>query len=193
MISFRRATSMIPMRRFGEVAVFWTLRTVSLLRRSSVLSEDAGEVVVRPRARMASRSPSGNVFRTVEALASLYTLCLEKGQIPASWKKAILVLISKGQLDIRHSKARPICLLNDIGKFFERILDRRLKLFMDTIPRRRRPARVLKTGMQFGFTEGVSTVDALSTVVNYIKNKLDKKMVDIAVSLDIKNAFNSLS
>jgi len=29
----------------------------------------------------------------VESLAALYTLCLDCGQIPASWKKAILVLI----------------------------------------------------------------------------------------------------
>jgi len=128
----------------------------------------------------------------VEALASLYTLCLEKGQIPLVWKNSILVLIPKGKLDIRHPKARPICLLNDIGKFFERILDRRLKSFKDTIPHCVKPAFLLKMGMQFGFTEGWSTVDALNAVVEYIKGKLDKKMIVIAVSLDVKNAFNSL-
>jgi len=135
------------------------------------------------------------VPRCVKALAALFTLCLEKGQIPASWKRAILVLIpkAKGQLDTGRPKARPICLLNDIGKFFERILDRRLKLFKAGIRSTRRPARVLKSGMQFGFTEGVSTVDALSAVTDYIKGKLDKKLIVIAVGLDIKNAFNSVS
>jgi len=69
----------------------------------------------------------------IEALAMLYTLCLERGQIPSSWKRAILVLIPKGQLDARNPKARPICLLNDVGKFFERIVDRRIKLFKSGI------------------------------------------------------------
>jgi len=47
--------------------------------------------------------------------------------------------------------------------------------------------------MQFDFSEGWSTVDALSAVVNYIQNKLNNKLIVIAVSLDVKNAFNSLS
>jgi len=76
----------------------------------------------------------------VEYLASLYTLCLEKGKIPKDWKKAILVLIPKGKIDINASKARPICLLNDIGKFFERIIDRRLKTHLNTLPRLRAPS-----------------------------------------------------
>jgi len=109
-------------------------------------------------------------------------------------ERAILVLIpkAKGQLDVKRPKARPICLLNDIGKFFERILDRRLKLFKAGVRSTCRSARVLKSGMQFGLTEGVSTVDALSAVTDYINEKLDKKLLVIAVSLDIKNAFNSV-
>jgi len=47
--------------------------------------------------------------------------------------------------------------------------------------------------MQFAFREGYSTVDALDTVVNHIRRKIDQKKVVLAVSLDIKNAFNSLS
>jgi len=131
--------------------------------------------------------------RMVEALASLFTLCLESGRIPAAWKRAILVLIPKGQLDVNSPKARPICLLNDVGKFFERILDRRIKNFKASLRPGDKPARILRTGMQFGFTEGVSTVDALDAVIGSIKRKLGKGLVVIAVSLDIKNAFNSVS
>jgi len=62
----------------------------------------------------------------VEGLSVLYTRCLEDGRIPEGWKRATLVLIPKGAVDVHRSKARPICLLNDIGKFFERILNSRL-------------------------------------------------------------------
>jgi len=129
----------------------------------------------------------------VEALAALFTLCLRTGRIPDCWKRAILVLISKGQFDAADPKARPICLLNEVGKFFERILDRRLKIFKAGLRIGGRPARVLRTGMQFGFTEGVSTTDALKAVISCISDKLDKRRFVIAVSLDIRNAFNSIS
>jgi len=54
------------------------------------------------------------------------------------------------------------------------------------------PARALASGMQFGFREGFSTI-ALDAVVNHIRDKICKNMVVIAVSFDVKNAFNSLS
>jgi len=55
------------------------------------------------------------------------------------------------------------------------------------------PSLDFASGMQFGFREGCSTVDALDSVTNYIRNRLEEKKIVLAVSLDIKNAFNSLS
>jgi len=74
-------------------------------------------------------------FRSVPGymLDALYSLCMEKGEIPSSWRVAILVLILKGKIDINFPKARFICLLNDVGKFYERILDCRLKAHMETL------------------------------------------------------------
>jgi len=113
--------------------------------------------------------------------------------IPKSWKLSTLVLIPKGKLDLNNPKARPICLLDDIGKFFERVIHARLKAHMNTLPQPRFPSRSLVSGMQFGFRDGLSTVDALNTVTGHIRGKLEEGKVVIAVSLDIKNAFNSLA
>jgi len=129
----------------------------------------------------------------LEVLASLFSLCLEKGEVPSCWKVAILVLIPKGKIDINLPKARPICLLNEVGKFFERILDRRLKAHMATLPGLRMPSQDFTSGMQYGFRAGISTVDALDAVTNYIRNRMHEGKIVLAVSLDIKNAFNSLS
>jgi len=130
----------------------------------------------------------------VDHLAALYTLCLEKGEFPRKWKQSILVLIPKGKMDINNPKVRPICLLNDVGKFFERILNNRLKAHLDTLPRLCAPSQAFVSGFQFGFREGFSTVDALDMVTNQIRYKVsDEKKMVLAVSLDIKNAFNSLS
>jgi len=47
--------------------------------------------------------------------------------------------------------------------------------------------------MQFGFREGFSTIDALDTVTRHIRDKINEDKVVLAVNLDIRNAFNSLS
>lgn len=47
--------------------------------------------------------------------------------MPRTWKKANLVLIPKGKISgIRLPKVRPICLLNEIGKTFERVIADRI-------------------------------------------------------------------
>ena len=52
--------------------------------------------------------------------------CLQAGYFPKIWKNAKLVLIQKpGRKDpFSPSSYRPICLLDEIGKLFERIISR---------------------------------------------------------------------
>lgn len=82
--------------------------------------------------------------------------------------------------------ARPICLLNDVPKIFERVILDRMLAHMDAEPRSR------LSGRQFGFREGRSTVDALRWVVEYVRRIVGRDHFAIAIGLDISNAFNSL-
>jgi len=68
-----------------------------------------------------------------------------------------------------------------------------MKAFMEALPRPRTLAGFLLSEAQFGFREGLSTVDALETVTDYIRKKTSAGQVVIAVSLNIKNTFNSLA
>lgn len=45
---------------------------------------------------------------------------------------------------------------------------------------------------QFGFRKGTSTVDAIIEVRRIVQEKQDKGLVVVAMSLDIRNAFNSI-
>jgi len=128
----------------------------------------------------------------LEGLAELYSRCLKEGRIPKSWKRSILVLMPKDTIDINHPKARSICLLDDIGNLFERILSVRLRDHMNTLRQLHASPGFLVSGMQYGFREGFSTVDALYAVTNHIRDKTREGKMVLAVSLDIKNAFNSL-
>lgn len=123
----------------------------------------------------------------VEVLASLYSRCLQEGVFPAIWKIAILVLIPKPGSEMGSvPKVRPICLLSELGKILERIIAERLKAWMADNPE----YRLAET--QFGFRDGKSTCDALNLVKRVVKTETDDGGYTIAVSIDIKNAFNSI-
>lgn len=51
-------------------------------------------------------------------LTGLYNQCARDGIVPASWKRARVVLIRKGGKLEGDSSYRPICLLNVVGKVF---------------------------------------------------------------------------
>lgn len=119
-------------------------------------------------------------------LASFLTMCLRESSYPEQWKIAHLVLLPKGQICIEQPKVRPICLLNEIGKIFEKVLVGRITNWMDNNP------ESALTVNQFGFCRGRSTMDALTEVKKFIEFAIRNDGVALAVSLDIANAFNSL-
>ncbi|XP_072755734.1 uncharacterized protein [Anoplolepis gracilipes] len=87
----------------------------------------------------------------LDKIAACFTVCMRIGTFPRAWKQARLVLIPKGEMTSENSvlKLRPICLLRDVAKLFERF------------------RRVAKAAFNSG---GVA----------------------LAISLDIRNAFNSV-
>lgn len=121
-------------------------------------------------------------------VARTFTTCFREGVFPRIWKKAKLVLIPKGATNTitGEVRARPICLLNELGKLLERIIAGRLNNYIEVSA----PATI--SSRQFGFRRGRSTVDALDAVVSSIKYWTKKNYYAISVGLDVKNAFNSI-
>ncbi|KAF0751063.1 Reverse transcriptase domain-containing protein, partial [Aphis craccivora] len=102
--------------------------------------------------------------------------CLAALTFPPRWKRARLVLIKKGadKPPDAPSSYRPIC-----------ILDKHLD---EHGGRRRAPN-------QFGFRQGISTETAVNCVLNLAAQAAAtprKKSLCVLVTLDVKNAFNSL-
>lgn len=124
--------------------------------------------------------------KLLEIIAEIFTRYMKKGEFPERWKRAKLVLIPKeGKFDQELPKARPICLINDIGKGFERILVNRILKWLED-----------KEGLigrnQFGFRKNKSTIDALMKVKETVEEVIKEGRVIIAISLDVENAFNSI-
>ncbi|KAF0711018.1 Uncharacterized protein FWK35_00035282, partial [Aphis craccivora] len=121
----------------------------------------------------------------------VYNKCLTSLTFPACWKKASLVLLHKGQGKPVEapSSFRPICLLDTPGKVLERLLLQRLDEHLDSRYAGRAPN-------QFGFRRGISTESAVEVVTKLAKfaAKGNRRQVELCVlvTLDVKNAFNSL-
>ncbi|KMQ89978.1 reverse transcriptase [Lasius niger] len=149
-----------------------------------------------------SKAPGPDGFRlvlwkrapeeTIRWVTSIYNTCLKTGEFPGSWKCANLVLIPKvnnAKADLRTPdipKARPICLLNELGKTFERVLAERIHFWQTSNP----DSDV--SGSQYGFRKNRSTCDALLLVRQITSNAVKNGGFAFAVSLDISNAFNSI-
>jgi len=151
----------------------------------------SGDELTRAVRRIGSRKAPGPddipgriLVRALDFLGArlkhIFNKCLRQGQFPQQWKKAKLVLLPKASREAGTPSAyRPICLLDEVGKIFEKILATRLVQHLS------RNGDLHEE--QYGFREGRSTIDVIKRV-----RSLAEGRVAVAISLDIKNAFNTL-
>lgn len=119
-------------------------------------------------------------------LGQLFAQCLRSGEFPQAWREAFLVLLHKeGKPEDSPSVYRPICLLDEVGKLFERVIAVRIVQHLS------RDGFDLNEDQQ-GFRGGRSTVDVVLQVRSLAESNAREGRVTLAVSLDIANAFNSL-
>jgi len=116
-------------------------------------------------------------------LLKVYNKCLSEGIFPATWKSARLVLLKKGDKPPdQPSSYRPLCILDCPGKLLEKVIDNRLRTFLES-----------NNGLderQFGFRKGRSTTDAVHTLRGIVEANSPRNKIGV-LTLDIRNAFNS--
>ncbi|XP_071579544.1 uncharacterized protein [Temnothorax nylanderi] len=117
----------------------------------------------------------------------LYTACLRTGRFPKRWKRASLVLLPKaGKPADSPSGYRPVCLLDEAGKVFKRIIAERLVQHL---------SQEEDGGLsddQHGFRAGRYTIDAIKRVLARTEAEIEEGRVVMGISFDVRNAFNSL-
>ena len=107
------------------------------------------------------------------------------GFTPEKWKMAMMTPIhkaGKSKDDIRYY--RPISLLPNLSKLWERTMLERLEHFMEN--------NGLNKENQFGFTKGLSTQHALTIMGSKIASSINKKIPIIAASLDLEKCYDSV-
>ncbi|CAK1579853.1 unnamed protein product [Parnassius mnemosyne] len=134
-----------------------------------VTVEELDRAVSRLRARNTAPEPDrpgpGRVLvlslaNLGDRLRQLFTDCLRSAKFPTEWKEARLVLLKKeGRAADSPSAYRPICLLNEIGKVFERIVAIWLNGHLSRVG-----PDLADSSLTFGFRREHSTVDAIMPV-----------------------------
>lgn len=112
--------------------------------------------------------------------------CLKKGVFPDIWRQSRLVLLPKPASSDTPPKFRPICLLDDISKAFERVVVSRLQAHLATLPDGGLSKR------QFGFRPALSTMEPLIWLRDSASRVIAERRYGLALSVDIANAFNSI-
>lgn len=149
-------------------------------------SSEALDLATRPRARMIYRAEFGGYAIRPGRLTDVYNSCLREGTFPGRWKLARLALLTKPEKPVGvPSSYRPLCLLDDVGKIFECLLVARIDDHMTA-------TRVGLSDRQFGRRSGRSTDDALRLLQQRLLATENARHTAVAVSLDIRNAFNSI-
>ncbi|KAH1006087.1 hypothetical protein HUJ05_006856 [Dendroctonus ponderosae] len=160
----------------------FTMEELNTVLREKNLRKAPGPDGITGEVLVACAKETPKVF--LEVLNS----CLQKGEFPAIWKNAKLILIEKPKKSKEgQTTYRPLCLIDEMGKVFEALIKTRLQEDMKN--------KGLEHKNQYGFTKGKSTIDAIlkvKSIADLVKQKAyQHRDVCLMILLDVQNAFNS--
>lgn len=159
-----------------------------------ITAEELGAAALRICGKRTAPGPDGIPARVIhlalsemeDRLRSLFNRSLSSSRFPKVWKEGILCLLRKeGRPEDSASGYRPIVLLDEVGKLFERIIASRLVNHLSSVG----PDLADE---QFGFRAERSTIDALSHLKLLVQESKNEGDGMLAIKFDIQNAFNTL-
>ncbi|GIY45063.1 probable RNA-directed DNA polymerase from transposon BS [Caerostris darwini] len=116
----------------------------------------------------------------------LFKKLLKIGSFPTSWKTANVVFLPKEKKDLSLAEHyRPICLLSSWGKTFDKLIAKRIVYHLEL--------NNFFNSNQFGFRRKKSTITAIQNIKSFVNQASDENKMVCLISLDIKNAFNSVN
>ena len=121
----------------------------------------------------------------VTPLTYIFNLSLQKGVFPDQLKVTLVTPLYKSGDSQLFSNYRPVSLLPQFSKILEKIVNNRLKLYIEH--------KSILSKCQYGFRRGHSTSLALLELVEKISTATDNSMFTIGVFVDLKKAFDTLN
>lgn len=120
-----------------------------------------------------------------DPFAFILNNCMEIGLWPSAFKESLIIPIYKsGDISKVHNY-RPISLITNLTKVFEKIIKLRLNSYIKKYN--------ILSDKQFGFKEKVSTQDAIVALTTKIYSALDEGMPCLCTFIDLSKAFDTVS
>lgn len=107
------------------------------------------------------------------------------GIVPKAFKESIVIPIFKDGSRLEIANYRPISLISNIAKIFEKCLKDRIMDYLESFN--------LLSSNQYGFRNGKNTELAIYDLVSSINESLDRSEKCLAVFLDLAKAFDTVS
>ena len=117
-------------------------------------------------------------------VAELMNISIQTGIYPSKFKYAKIIPIYKNEDETDPSNYRPISLLSNFNQIFEKLMNNRLKSFLEF--------NNILYKCQYGFREMHSTHYATLDIVNQIQHNMDKKLFSCGIFIDLKKAFDAV-
>ena len=126
-----------------------------------------------------------NIDLLVSPLKHIINLSFSEGCFPQLLKLAEVCPIFKKKDKNRCENYRPISLLSNLSKIFERAMHTRIYEFLES--------HSIFSDLQFGFRKKHSTNHALLNIIENIKEKLDQNIFSCGVFIDLEKAFDTVN
>ena len=117
-------------------------------------------------------------------LSHIFNLCISQNKVPDAFKVAIITPIHKKSLISALENFRPISVISNIAKTFEKILKKKLIFYLES--------NNLLFEYQFGFRPHRSTDQAIANVTKLIYTALDEGKKCAAIYLDLAKVFDTV-
>ena len=118
-------------------------------------------------------------------VSDLFKFCLKEGVYPDSLKVAEVIPIFKKSEPDKTTNYRPISLLSQFNKIFEKLLYSRIYSYLVRYN--------LLSDCQFGFRKNSSTNFAINKIYNEILSNIDQSLYTCCVFLDLCKAFDAVN
>lgn len=115
----------------------------------------------------------------------IFNLSIKLSIWPKSLKIAETVPIYKGGHKHLTTNYRPISLISNLAKIFEKLIHSRLINFLKN--------NTIISDKQFGFLKNIGTKEALAHFFGIIYKNIDCKLPTIAAFLDLANTFDTIN
>ena len=126
---------------------------------------------------------ASNIFSPI--LAEIFNTSISLGAYPSKLKLSKITAIFKSDDETDALNYRPISLLSNFNKIFEKIMYNRMVRFIEE--------HSILYPSQYGFRKGHSTHHAIIDILEAIQSNMDRRLITCGIFIDLKKAFDTVN